>query len=435
MSNPRNTYVVRHPVTGEVIATRETTRTPTHAVAIIMHRIFGPDSDPSVQMTASFKFGVICLSGSEDLAHKQARAHARTEYVILPVALESEIVEVATCEIWYTGGKKRRVICTLQKTTPDAEAPHSVEPAPAFEVGLSPRFIGKSPAGVEYVCYPRYNDTEETFEARANEMQHRLYELHEKHSELSALEKEYKESCRNFAAMIEEANAEREASVKAESQVTDSADSVAYSINNMTFNLACAKDIDDALADVDSAILAILTNTNLYHQDRLRLDDLSEARDMLLAAYSDFNEEDPMNNTHANDIEGFIDMEEVIRQQEELDEMIRERAKEEKLSHTIHTKAVVVVDGRVFTRSTPYGDEVVYTEERPWPQRYEIVFGSRFRDLSERGKIESHVGVRHSNLDGQNTDCPIQLFNNENIQWIEGPFTDIESAIKAGLSK
>lgn len=216
---------------------------------------------------------------------------------------------------------------------------------------------------------------------------------------------------------------------------------IIYTVNNMTFEIANTSDVDNALAEVRKATLFILNNTNLYHQDRLDLDALSQANDDLLEIYSSFEHDETdeesteMNDTHANNVEEFIDMEELIRQQERRDEEAAERAKEEALSHTIHTKAVVTVDGRTFKRALPYGDEVVYAEERPWPQRYEIIFGSRFSDLSKRGKVESHVGVRFSNLDGQHTDSPIQLFNNENVKWIEGPFTDIESAIKAALIK
>lgn len=141
-----------------------------------------------------------------------------------------------------------------------------------------------------------------------------------------------------------------------------------------------------------------------------------------------------MSNTHAT-MTDFVDMDAIIEQQHELAKKAHEEQQEQKLSHTIHTKPVVTVDGRVFKRSLPYGDRVVYTEDRPWPQHYEVIFGSKYRDLSERGQSEEFVGVRYSNLDGQLTDCTIQLFMNDNVQWIEGPFTDIESAIKAALIK
>ena len=206
-----------------------------------------------------------------------------------------------------------------------------------------------------------------------------------------------------------------------------------YSVNGMRFDISSIEDVDAALADVHQKTLAILTNTNLYHQDRMELDALSQAREDLLVIYEEF--EQGGGDDLAADVNDYVDMEAIIEQQYEIAKKAHKQQQEQKLSHTIHTKPVVSVNGRVFKRGLPYGDEVIYTEDRPWPQRYEIIFGSKYRDLSERGKSEDFVGVRFSNLDGQPTDCSIQLFMNDNVQWIKGPFFDIESAIKAALIK
>lgn len=185
-------------------------------------------------------------------------------------------------------------------------------------------------------------------------------------------------------------------------------ETIVYTVNDMTFEMSSLLDIENAISKVRKAIVFVLNHTNLYGQDRDDLMALSQAEEDLIKLYNDHDDCD----------------------EDDCDE----DDEDDDLASTIHTKAIVVVNGRTFNRTLPRGDEVVYVEDRPWPQRYEVVFGSRFRGLSERGQSEPYVGVKSSNLDGQLTNCPIQLANNDIVTWIKGPFADIESAISACIA-